>query len=189
MDDDNPVGYAVDTFRIVKDQSTIGTIAMCLDNTGDFALIITPQLDEPISITFSGNENTLTTGDEMSVTAETSEAVDLYAWYLNGLRLTGETASIITLGSNLDEGDYTLTCLVLKGNVVCSESLSFSISNDTDNSIIANYYPNSKIVVKSDIEADFDTAGILADSTLLAVEDKGNIYWDKVIQEPADWGV
>ena len=57
-----------------------------------------------------------------------------------------------------------------------------SISDIPEDSIITSYYSNAKIAVKSDTEAIFNVDLILADQTLQAANDNGNVYWDKEIQ-------
>lgn len=128
-DNGSPVGYAADSLRIISGQKTSGTLAISMDDTGDFELSITPQMDDPFIIELSGGEESLTPGSNMTITATPSETVDSYTWYLNGLKLTGETTSSITLGADLQEGDYTLMSMVWKGNIVCSENYHFSVGD------------------------------------------------------------
>lgn len=128
-EDGNPIGHTVETLRIVNNQRTSGTLSIITDDTGDLAITISQLMDDPITVTLEGTVETLSHGTDMTVIANTSEEVDEYAWYLNGIRLSGETSDSITIGSELDDGNYQLTNVVWKGNVVCSKSNNFSITS------------------------------------------------------------
>ena len=127
---DNAVfGTAVETVRIVDAQRTVGRIEIALDALGILSLTITQDMQSPIDIAVTGAESSLTLGADMTITAEPSVEVDRFAWYLNGIRLTEETANTLTLGADLLEGEYSLTVIVWKGSVISSAKIDFSVSS------------------------------------------------------------
>lgn len=176
-------GTAVKTVRIVKGQTTSGQIDIMLDASGNLSLTISQEMENPIEITFTGAQSSLVLGSDMTVTAETDEEVDRYAWYLNGIRLTDETDDTITIGAELTEGEYRLTVVVWKGNVISSERVSFSVTTNPDALITETYFSNSKILLKGELGASFDREAIMADASLNAVNHEGNLYWDIVIEK------
>ncbi len=115
--------------RIIKNQTTAGSYELTAQdlNTGSVGLTITPVMQNPITITLSGQESQLPTGTGMTVTASTSSAVDTYQWYLNGSALSGQTNSAIVIGSGLIKGAYRLDLAVRKGSIISSEGISFSV--------------------------------------------------------------
>lgn len=179
-------GSETEAIRIVEGQKTSGTLNIILKDSGDLALTINEHLDDPIEITLTGTEPTLSIGDNMTVSAETPEeagAIDAYAWYLNGIPLTGETNNNITLGAELEEGEYRLTSAIWKGNVICTTALDFSVTNDPYQAIVDTYFELANIVLRADLGAEFDRTSLLADTSLEAIDDNGNIYWDKEIAQ------
>jgi hypothetical protein len=114
--------------RILKDQTTaaIWTLTAGNINTGGMSLTITPTMNNPITITLSGQQPLLVPDQDMTVSASTSQTVDTYQWYLNGAALSGQTSSSVSIGSSLTAGNHNLTLGVWKGNVISSESLTFS---------------------------------------------------------------
>jgi hypothetical protein len=90
-------------------------------------LTVTPALEKPITVSFSGQQSQLPPGTDMTIIATTSESPVTYQWYLGGVPLSGETNSTVTIGSSLAEGNYRLDLGVTKGNVVSSGSVMFSV--------------------------------------------------------------
>ena len=124
---------AAEAVRIIKEQTSEGAYAIIpgSGDIGDINLIITPDLQNPIGITFSGETENLKVGTNMTITATTSEPVETYQWYLNGKPLTGETSATITIGSALPKGNYRLDLLVSKRMIISSGTVKFAV---TDNS-------------------------------------------------------
>lgn len=127
-EDGVPVGYTTETLRIIDSQTTSGELEIIVDHTGDLALSITEMMDNPIDVTLTGAVSILEIDTDMTVTAETSESADTYAWYLNGIRLEGNTGTSITIGTGLEQSKYRLTCVVWKSNVLSSGSIDFEVS-------------------------------------------------------------
>ncbi len=126
-DGGSPMGFQRETLQIVKDQTTSGTISIITDKTGTLSLLITQLMENPIAVSFPDAPEELVHGNTMTVTAETSAEVDAYAWFVNGIRLIGESASSVTFGKDLEVGDYHLTCVVWKGSVTSSAAVPFTV--------------------------------------------------------------
>lgn len=123
------IGKGVETLRIVDGQLTRGTLQIIID-TGGIELSIISLMDDPIDVTLDGLSPFLQLGNNMIVTATTSEPVERYAWYLNGIKLTDFTSEKITFGETLSEGDYQLTCVVWKGSIICSSQEDFTVKEN-----------------------------------------------------------
>jgi surface protein len=126
-DEGSPIGFQRETLRIVKDQTTSGTISIITDKTGILSLMITQSMENPIAVSFPAAPEEFVYEETMTVTAETSADVDAYAWFVNGIRLIGESASSVTFGKDLKVGDYHLTCVVWKGSVTSSAAVPFTV--------------------------------------------------------------
>ena len=123
---------AADAVRILAGQTSNGSYPIVPGTGfGGINIIITPDLQNPIGITFSGAQSNLTVGTNMTVTATTSEPVDSCQWYLNGRPLSGQTGSSITIGSSLGAGTYRLDLIVTQGNIVSSGTVPFTILSPT----------------------------------------------------------
>ena len=129
LDDGAPTWGTLVAVRIIKNQITAGGYSLTAQdlNTGSVGLIVTPSMQNPITITLSGQESLLPSGTDMTVTASTSDVVDTYQWYLNGSVLSGQASSAITIGSGLSKGGYRLDLSVKKGSIIGSEGVSFSV--------------------------------------------------------------
>jgi hypothetical protein len=123
---------AAEAVRILAGQTSEGNYPIIPGaGFGGINLIITPDFQNPIGITFSGQQENLMIGNGMSIAATTSETVETYQWYLNGWPLNGETGSAITIGSSLGTGSYRLDIVVTKGNIVSSGTVNFKIEIPT----------------------------------------------------------
>ncbi|HEX3045633.1 MAG TPA: hypothetical protein VHY08_12815 [Bacillota bacterium] len=120
---------ATDTIRIINGQTTTGVYELTATQGqfGDIQLEVTPDLQNPITITFSGQQNSLPAGSDMTITAAPSQPVDAYQWYLNGFALPDATNASLTIGQSLGVGKYMLTLVITKGNIVSSNSIGFSV--------------------------------------------------------------
>jgi alpha-tubulin suppressor-like RCC1 family protein len=117
---------ALEAVRIIKNLTTKGHFEII--NTGDVVFQIDPDLKNPIEIELNGAQDNIMAGTSMTITASTSEPVDTYQWYLNADPISGQTASSITIGSNLAIGSYRLDLLVSKGEVYSSASHTFRVT-------------------------------------------------------------
>lgn len=98
---------AVEVVRIVKDQTTEGIIDLDL-GLGGIQINITLEMNDPIEVLISGEEDSITSGESMTVNASApGETVAIiYAWYINGTAYS--TDNPYTFGSDLPVGMYRL---------------------------------------------------------------------------------
>lgn len=116
----NPVAV-----RIVYNATTSGTINI-IPGEGGLTLDIVVDMQNPIIITFTGQQSTIDLSADMTVSSITIPTpVDFYEWYLNG-ELVG-TDSSITIGSELNEGSYILSLIACKGRIMGSKSINFKV--------------------------------------------------------------
>ncbi|MCP4219183.1 MAG: hypothetical protein GY765_31395, partial [bacterium] len=105
-----PVMGAVEIVRIVKDQVTSGTFEFYEINKaiGDIQVDIETEMDDPITVSINGTQDTQYQGHSMNL--EASVPVDTgnvtYVWYLNGV--SQSTGSTFTSGSDLAIGAYRI---------------------------------------------------------------------------------
>lgn len=85
---------------------------------GNINLAIGTDINNTITISFTGQSASIPLGTDMTVTASTSEPVDSYQWYLGGDPVSGEISAFITIGSALAPANYRLDLLVIKGGVM-----------------------------------------------------------------------
>lgn len=118
--------------RILTDETTVGTWTAESSSTpvgGTSAITIESELYNPLLISFSGDVSPLTAGTDQSITATLSESVsgETYQWYIDGDAITGETASSITYGDELDLGNHALDLLVVYNSTLSSGSVEFTV--------------------------------------------------------------
>jgi hypothetical protein len=120
---------SIESVRILKDQTTTASFSLTEQNinTGSANVTIIPAIQNPITITFTGQESQLPPAVDMTVSAAFSETGVACQWYLNGQLLSGETNTSITIGSALAKGNYRLDLGVTKGNVISSDHVQFSV--------------------------------------------------------------
>ena len=122
-----PVWGAAVAVRILAGETTLATHTEG-SSGGSIDLSIDHDLQNSIAVTLSGVQNPLPSGTDMTVVAAPGEAVDSYAWYLDGVLLAGETASTLTIGSALSDGNYRIDVLVRKGDIFSSTNANFTIA-------------------------------------------------------------
>ncbi len=122
---------AVDMVRIVKDQITSGQFEFYEINGpgGNITINITPELNDPITVTMGGQVAEIYLGETMTITASVPPEVGnvVYAWYINGeSRATGPS---YTLGSDLTVGIYRLdvTAFTADGSRAGSATHTFNV--------------------------------------------------------------
>ena len=127
LDGDDLLAGVVEAVRMVSGQTTRAAFTL-EPGTGGVGLVIAPDMDEPIGITFSGGQATLASGADMTITATPDRSVDSYAWYLNGSLLPGQTSSSLTIGSELAPGMYRLDVLVVRDSVASTAAHVFAVT-------------------------------------------------------------
>jgi hypothetical protein len=141
MDGSAMVMGAVDVVRIVKGQTTSGTITFSAVNTakGSVTVNITPQMLNPITVTTTGQLATTGIGVPMTVAATvpggTGNVTDV--WYLNGASIgTGASITLNAAASPLAVGIYRLdvTSFTTDGMRAGSATATFTVATtDTVN--------------------------------------------------------
>ena len=124
LDGATKVAGLYESVRILKDQTTTFNLTLV---SGTLGLTITPELQNPITVSFSGQQTQLPPSTDMIVTAATSLTPDSYQWYLDGVPLSGQTGSTLTYGSSLSQGRYRVDLAVKKGSIISSGSFAFTV--------------------------------------------------------------
>ena len=124
-----PVWGAAVAVRILAGETTLATHTEG-SSGGSIDLSIDHDLQNPITIDLIVARKALASGEDMFIFATPSEAVDSYAWYLDGVLLAGETASTLTIGSALADGNYRIDVLVRKGDIFSSTNVNFTVGGD-----------------------------------------------------------
>ncbi len=148
LDNGTAVAGVAEIVRIVKDQTTSGTFEFTEINTpgGGVAVQVTPEIYDPITVTLSGQTDTLEAGSTMTVTASVpaDTGAVAYTWYINGL--SKATGASYTLGGDLTEGNYRLdvTVMTTDGNRAGSASHSFQVIPGAVTQATLEWDPNSE---------------------------------------------
>ena len=124
--------------RIIAGKTSFATYNLTLSDinpvvVGSVELDIALSLDNPITITFSGEQPTIVEGSSMTVTAtlDPTGTPDSYQWYLNGAAESGGWPSITT-GSALGPGNYWLDLVVKRGDILSSDYVLFQVGEATE---------------------------------------------------------
>jgi hypothetical protein len=146
-----PVWDHVEAVRIMADRSTVAAYHLdsVTPNEGSLELVGELEMENPISVSLTGEQTVLPTGGEMTVSAETSQPVDSYQWYINALPLAGETMASLSIGPALVPGTYRLYVVVREGAVVGSEGFEFVVLDDPP-------FAEGSLVIN---EIDYDCVG------------------------------
>ncbi|MDY6935224.1 MAG: hypothetical protein SVZ03_13505 [Spirochaetota bacterium] len=161
MDGDHVVWGRVDAVRIVADETTDGGYSITYDDLvyGGLDISIDVDMQNPISITFNGQQEPVLENSDMTVTAVTSEPVEGYQWYIMGDPISGEDSDTITVGSLLGKGRYRLDLIVRNDDIISSNGLTFRVVDET------NY-----------ISKTLDSNGDVGESTSIAIDSGGNLH-------------
>ncbi len=137
---------AVEVVRIVRGQTTSGLFEFYNINKpgGDIEINITPEMSDPITVTMSGQEDVITEGSLMTVSASVPAEVGnvTFVWYVNGeSKATGES---FTVGGSLPLGIYRLdvTAFSADGTQAGSAMHTFSVVEPAQVTLI--WDPNSE---------------------------------------------
>jgi hypothetical protein len=99
------------------------------------SLGITPDMASPLSVSFSGGTNSISSGQTITISATVSPTPDSYAWYLDGKLQSASTASSITIvADNLIPGYHSLSLRATKGSGKGNASIQF-LKVDTSDSV------------------------------------------------------
>ncbi len=100
---------------------------------GCLILEITPELDNPFIITFSGVREELPLDEEMEIAANTTDEngidviPDSYEWYLDGELIPDQNGNMIRIGRTLELGVYWLDLIVTKDSILSSDRVIFEV--------------------------------------------------------------
>ena len=93
---------------------------------------IDEELNNPFQLKVEGAKDTLQFGEKMTITVtvvdENGREVqpDTYEWYLQGTKLD-ENTNTITIGDNLEPSTYILDIIVVKGEILSSATITFTV--------------------------------------------------------------
>lgn len=123
----------VEGVRIVSDHVTGGQVAVTLDDmdniaTGSVNITFDTDLQNPISVTITGQETSLTAGADMNVTAQVDVTPDSIAWYLNGQLFQDQASATLSIGTGLSAGTHRLDAVVRQGDVIGTAGFSFQVA-------------------------------------------------------------
>ncbi len=189
---------AVDVVRIVKDQTSSGTMVFNEINqgSGGIQVNINTQMGEPLTVTLTGQAAELHEGDSMAVTASVDSSVPsyngnlIYVWYINGNSIgTGKT---FTFGNNLQMGVYRLdvTAFTVDGTRAGSISYNFHVIEKAVPSTWEIILSQANEMVKCIIQTSDNgfmavgTSGYTTDIFLKKLDENGNIQWQKTLAIP-----
>jgi len=133
LDTDTVVMGAVETVRIVADQTTSGIFDFTeVNGVGTIDIEIDVDLDNPIEVALAGTLDTMVVGDSMTVTASAPLETEIitYSWYVNGSPAgNGET---LAFGSTLNPGVYRLDVIALSsdGSRSGSTNHAFTVTSE-----------------------------------------------------------
>jgi hypothetical protein len=101
---------AVEVVRIVKDQTTSGTLAFANVNqaTGTLEVNLTPEMADPLDVSISGSAATKPANQSLALSAAVSNYSDnvTYVWYVNGDAVA--TGASYTFGDTWVQGYYRI---------------------------------------------------------------------------------
>ena len=130
LDSGTLLATAVDVIRVVKNATTSGTMdfSAVVAPTSPVNITITQAMNTPITVTLAGGVSPLTTGSTMTVTATTSPAGGIYAWYLDGTTIAPTTTSgpAVIVPNTVPVGSHKLDCLVFSTDGLRAGSATFS---------------------------------------------------------------
>ena len=137
---------AVEIVRIVGDQTTSGLFEFYDINqpSGEIAINIVPETNDPIQVTLSGQEASIAEGGTMTVTATVPVGLDnvTYNWHLNGeLKETGRSYAF---GNDLPLGVYRLDVTVFSADTMRAGSAQHVFTVVAAGQVTLMWDPNSE---------------------------------------------
>ena len=117
---------------IYKDQTTHGAWTLTASDIdqpgGGVTLTLTSDSKMPITLTLSGNQESLIAGDTMTVKAVGTPTPTSWQWYLDGDLIGGQTSSSITVGAGLTGGtSHSLVVIAKKNDIAGSTGIRFRV--------------------------------------------------------------
>jgi hypothetical protein len=142
-DDPTPLWMQPIAVRIIAVEQPATEVRVYLtadDITGSIDLTVSVDLQDPIDITFDGQQEVLYPDQEITVTADTTVkgttvSVDSYLWYVGGQVMSMESSLVLTgseLPGGLPEGRYRVDLVVWKGSIIASDCFYFSVESYPD---------------------------------------------------------
>jgi hypothetical protein len=152
LDNSQLVMGAVDVVRIVKGQTTSGTIDFPQVNTGtgSIKVNITPKMANPVTVTMSGQSAEAGTGIPMTASASIPAGLGnaTYVWYLNGVsKATGSSYTINDAAAALAPGIYRLDVSAFVGSGSQGGSATYSIKVFAVSSVTLEWDPSPDTTV------------------------------------------
>lgn len=133
QDGDFNVWGLAEAVRIIQDDISSGDWTLIADdiNVVDLQLNLNIDLENPFDITLSPDIVILdkSVPESMNVDLGVVTGATSYQWYLNGLEVSGTqgATSIVINSSTLVIGIHRLDALVVSGNILSSNTVSFSV--------------------------------------------------------------
>ena len=148
LDNGQLVMGAVDVVRIVKGQTTTGSVDFTQVNTGTglISVNITPTMNDPITVTMSGQQAELGVGAPETVTASVPSGLGAatYVWYLNGVsKSTGATFTFNNSSSPLSPGTYRLDVAAFTANGTRGGSATYTFKVFSTSSVTLVWDPST----------------------------------------------
>ncbi|GEM_PF-6626022 len=129
-----PVWQDIYTFRIVKDETTEGTVVIpeeeILFGSGSISMTIEDGMDNPFGVSFTGLPESVK--EEQVVTAVAAGTYGggaTFRWYVNGVRQVGDAEEFVFVSDSA--GLYRLSLLVNSGAVVGGHMQSVEVVRAT----------------------------------------------------------
>lgn len=152
LDNSQLVMGAVDVVRIVKGQATSGTLDFPQVNTGtgSIKVNITPQMNNPVTVTMSGQSAEAGTGLPMTVSASVLAGLGnaTYVWYLNGVsKTTGPSYTLNDAANPLAPGVYRIDVSAFVGSGARGGSATYTIKVFAVTSVTLEWDPSTDTTV------------------------------------------
>ncbi len=120
-----------ETVRIVTGGTTTGTFTLATGDItgGGLDITITGTLNNPPILAISGSQTTLTSGENMNLSASLTPALSgaVWAWYVDGVLVTGATANTLTIGAALPIGMHWIDCMAIGSGVAASDGFKVDV--------------------------------------------------------------
>jgi hypothetical protein len=154
---------AVEVVRIVKDQTTSGTLAFTIVNqaTGTLEVNLTPEMADPLQVSIAGGAATKPANQSLALSATVSNYSGnvTYVWYVNG--------DAVAIGASYDFGD-TWSQGYYRIDVTAFSADGKRAGSATTDVEVPNAYAT--------VSASFNSYRVLATSTSFVANDS-SLFW------------